>query len=268
MKKNTYDKVVYHDLEDKTVFITGANRGIGKHLCEAFLRNNCRVICVYRKTKPVFSLGKVTKHEPILLKADINDIEKIASFVDAFTSSGNSCNIIINNAGLYNNIPLMECTQQDWCETIDTNLKSMFFLSQLFARQMKKNRKGGVIINAASFTTTMPSVGYGLYSISKGAIFQMTKCIAAEWAPYNIRANTFSPGIVKTRMTAQAIENHRDEVLGAICMNRTGTFEEINNGVLFLASDASSYITGQNLNINGGKFIVQNPHAAWNNQSV
>ena len=253
----------YVDLNGKTVVITGANRGIGKHLAESFLRNGCTVVCVCRRTKPKLALRACRQGKCVILKANVNDLPTLSTWAKEWTSSGKTLDVLINNAGLYTSKPLINCDADDWELTVSTNLKASFFLGQLFARHMKKNKKGGVIINAGSFTSTLGSVNYGLYSITKMAIVQMTRCMAAEWAPYKIRVNAFSPGIVKTRMTAPAIEANKERVLGAISMNRTGKLEEVSNGVLFLASEASSYITGQNLNINGGKFIVQDPDTAW-----
>jgi len=254
---------VFPDLKGKTVVVTGANRGIGKAVCEAFMHNGARVVCLYRRTKPVFSAEKRAGATPEFLKADVNDIETIAAWTREFTKAGNKLDVLVNNAGLYIRKPMLECSEQDWAETIDTNLKSMFFISQDFASHLKKGKRGGVIINAASFTATMGSAGYALYSITKAAIAQMTRCMAAEWAPHNIRVNAFSPGITTTRMTEPMLKHNEAAVLAPISMNRVGTLEEVSNGVLFLASGAASYITGQNLNINGGKFTVQNPHAPW-----
>lgn len=254
---------VYPDLDGKTVVITGSNRGIGKNLAETFIRNNCQLVCMYRRTAPVFGENIGGNFDPIMLKADVNDIETIAAWVNKFTNDGNELDVLINNAGLYIKKALIDIGVNDWHETMDTNLKSTFFISQMFSKHMKKKGRGGVIINASSFTATIPSANYGLYSISKAAIAHLTRCMAAEWAPYNIRVNAFSPGIVKTRMTSPALNQNECEVLKAISMRRTGTLQEISNVVLFLASEASSYITGQNINVNGGKFAVQNPHSAW-----
>ena len=259
---------IYLDLKGKTVVVTGANRGIGKAVCQAFMRNGSQVVCVYRKTRPDFSAGACGGPAPLFLQADVRDVETISRWAQEYTEAGNRLDILINNAGVYIPKPLLDCDDRDWCETIHTNLKSMLFISQTFARQMKADKGGGVIINAASFTATMGSAGYALYSISKVAIVEMTRCMAAEWAPYHIRVNAFSPGIARTRMTEPMLKENEAAVLAPIAMNRVGTVEEVSNVVLFLASQVSSYITGQNLNINGGKFIVQNPHAPWERQEA
>lgn len=263
MSKNS--TAAYPDLVGRTVVITGANRGIGKHLAESFLRNDCQVICIYRRSKPKLSARVCRSHKPVLLKADVLDLKTISVWADEWNASGKTLDVLVNNAGLFIPKPLLTCDRHDWDETINTNLRASFFLAQLFARHMKKTKTRGVIINAASFAATMASVNYGIYAISKAAIVQMTKCMAAEWAPYGIRVNAFSPGIVKTKMTAHMLKQNEPKVLAAISMNRIGSLAEVSNGVLFLASDASSYIIGQNLNINGGKFIVQDPATPWTN---
>lgn len=244
----------FNDLQDKQVFITGANRGIGKAIADEFLKVGSKVIALYKETKPELS-GKV-----IYVKANINDIIKIKKWLSQYEKK-NKIDILINNAGIYPETDLLKVTSKEWDHLMDTNLKSTFFLTQLFAQHMKKNNSG-IIINAGSFASKFPSAYTGLYAASKAAIDILTRTMAAEWAPYNIRVNAYSPGVIKTDMTKpKRIKNPK--MVETISQNRFGDPVEVAKVVIFLASDASSYITGTCLDINGGKFIVQNPETPW-----
>lgn len=120
---------------------------------------------------------------------------------------------------------------------------------------------GGVIINASSFAVKLPLPGYSVYAASKAALLSITKSMAAEWAPYDIRVNAYAPGIIETGMTRDAILKNKDKMLKDISLNRFGAPSEIADGVLFLASRSASYITGVEMDISGGKFLNQNPGA-------
>ena len=126
---------------------------------------------------------------------------------------------------------------------------------------MKKHRKG-VIINASSFAAFIPSIGSGIYAASKAAVNSLTKSMAAEWAPYGIRVNSYCPGVIATNMTEDLIAKKREKLAESIALSRFGNPEEIAQLVLFLCSDAASYITGANIEITGGKLIVQNQYDA------
>ncbi|NJM62223.1 MAG: SDR family oxidoreductase [Oscillatoriales cyanobacterium RU_3_3] len=254
--------IKYPDLVDRTVVITGSNRGIGETIVQAFLSNQCRVVAVYRQDTPFISLPDIAGDRLILLQADIGDRAAFTNWLTEFESSGNRADILVNNAGVLKNTPLIECDENDWHYIMDINLKHTFFLSQLFARHMKKNG-GGVIINASSFAAKIAAGNCGIYAASKSALQMLTKCMAAEWAPFGIRVNGFMPGMIPTRMSAPAIDRKQEQLINDISLHRFGTTEEIANGVLFLASNAASYITGTDLEISGGKFLIQDPESPW-----
>ena len=248
----------YSDLKDKYAVITGANSGIGRGLCKAFLENGCRVIAVYREAKPDF----LRQSNLSLLRADIRETEIFSLWLRDLEQEGRKVEILVNNAGVYLDKPLLNCDENDWVHIMDTNLRATFFLAQVFARHMKKNTSG-IIVNASSFAAEIPSTDSGLYAASKAALKSLTKVMAAEWAPYNIRVNSYSPGVISSRMTEPVIEKKGDKLIDAISMRRIGKIEEVASVVLFLASSASSYITGEDINITGGKLITQNPEQAW-----
>lgn len=252
----------YPDLKNKTVVITGASGGIGRGLCRAFLACHSRVILVYRNEKPDFSISRKQQKRIVFLQADITELDTVSFWLKDFYKQGVQVDILINNAGVNLSRPLIECDERDWEFIINTNLKATFFFSQLFARYMKK-KSSGVIINATSFASNIPSAFGGLYAASKAALRILTKCMAAEWAPYGIRVNAFSPGVIPTKMTKPAIMQRKEQLVNAISMRRFGNIKEVANAVLFLASCASSYITGIDLEISGGKFLIQDPVTPW-----
>ena len=258
------NKVRYQDLKGKTILITGANRGIGKSIAENFMANQCRVIALFRSTPPKFDKSILkTSIEPEYLHSDIQNIEKMKSWLNSIERKGQSIDILVNNAAVYKDQKLMDTNEESWDRIMDINLKSTFFLSQLVAKHMKNNG-GGVIVNAASFAVNIASLNFAVYAASKAALVSLTQTMAAEYAPHNIRVNAFSPGVIKTNMTNSSIEKNSQKLLAAISLNRFGEVEEVAKVVLFLASEQSSYITGINLDISGGKLIVQNPSLAWN----
>jgi len=122
----------------------------------------------------------------------------------------------------------------------------------------------GVILNASSFAALIPAYPYGLYSLSKAALISMTKSMAAEFAPWNIRVNAYVPGLIATDMNAETIEKNGDVALAQIALLRAGSVEEVAAPVVFLASSKASYISGAALEISGGKFAVQHPKGTWN----
>jgi 3-oxoacyl-[acyl-carrier protein] reductase len=247
----------YPDLEGKSVVITGAAKGIGKSIAEAFISNECKVIAMYRSTPPDFDKAIMKQGpEPDLLKLDIQDIESAKEWMGCIDDDHQSIDVLVNNAGINNPHELIEVGTDEWDRLFSVNTRATFFLSQLFAKHMSC-RNGGVIINATSFAAKLPSLRYGVYAASKAALLSLTKSMAAEWAEFNIRVNAYSPGVILTDMTSPTIGKNKDMLLSQISQGAFGMPHDVANSVLFLASNASSYITGSEIDISGGKFIVQ-----------
>lgn len=244
------------DLKGKTVFITGASKGIGKAVAEEFLRNECKVISLSRSNPNMDS--------PLhaYMEGDISDFGKVSEWLENFEKTNGKVDVLINNAAVCNPVPLTDVDENHWDDIMRVNAKALFFVSQAFAKHMKKNGHG-VIINAASFAVHLASMGYGIYAGSKSLVSSLTKSMAAEWAPFGIRVLSYSPGVVKTDMTAPAIAKNKENMLDDIALKRFGEAREVAPAIAFLASDKASYITGINLDIHGGKFSIQNPDAAW-----
>ena len=249
----------YPDLRGKHVLVTGAAQGIGLGLVSAFLDQGCEVTTIVRSK---FAIDHPAAHAVTVVTADIQDLTPIADWLATHEKSGGRVDVLVNNAGSIVKKELIDTTPDEFDAVFGVNTKSTFFLSQMIARHMR-TRGGGVILNNASYAVTLASIQYGAYAASKSAIVALTRSMAAEWAPFGIRVNAFSPGVIRTRMTEPALAQRHDEMMGQIALARTGTVDEVADVVLFLASDASRYMTGVNLDITGGKLIVQNPGSAW-----
>jgi 3-oxoacyl-[acyl-carrier protein] reductase len=249
---------MYSDLADKTVVITGASRGIGAGLVGAFRDQGSRVIAVTRGT---FERDGVEHFE-----CDIRDIARLDERMKRMEAEGERVDVLVNNAGVFATGDLINVPAADFDLIFDVNLRATFLWCQRVAQHMR-SCGGGVIINAASYAARMALVSGGAYAASKAAVVSFTASMAAEWAPFGIRVNAFSPGIIPTDMTAAAIARDEAGLVDAIALRRLGTVEEVARVVLFLASDASSYITGENIHITGGKLTVQNPGRAWTTSS-
>jgi NAD(P)-dependent dehydrogenase (short-subunit alcohol dehydrogenase family) len=243
------------DFHGKNVVITGASRGIGLAMAESFAESGANVMDLSRS-------GNDRKSVPGIyhVDMDVTDIRALEKWISKFGSK-NKIDIWVNNAGVYTQSLLLDVSEKEWNNTFDTNLKSMFFASVAAARHMKANSKG-IIVNAASFAAKIPSVGSGVYAATKAAVVSMTKSMAAEWARFGIRVNSYSPGVILTDMTKEVVKKGKGK--DKIALARYGNPDEVANAVMFLCSDSSSYITGANLEITGGKFIVQNQDSGMN----
>ena len=253
---------MYLDLKGKTVVVTGASAGLGQRIAQRFLEAGSRVVMVGRSV--ITWLTDTDRDNCEHIQCDIRDIKPVKHWLDEWEQAGKSVNVHVNNAGVIEEGALLDYSQDAWDSTFEVNLRATFRLCQMFAKHMR-GKEGCSIVNAASYAATLPAAYSGVYAASKAALVSLTKSMAAEWAPYGIRVNAYSPGVVRTPMTESKLEKHETEMLQGISLNRLGTADEIANVVLFLSSSASAYITGANIDVSGGKLIIQNPRAAWTN---
>jgi len=244
--------------KNKTVLITGTSKGIGKALTEYFLKEGAVVVAVSRG-KATFSPG-IDASKLIILEADIKDRDCLREKLNELKLD---VDILINNAGIICYEKLLDISRSQLEEVLDVNVVSTFLLSQMIAQRIIREKRQGVIINTLSFASQIPSVGSGVYAASKAALTSLTKTMAAEWAPYGIRVNGYSPGVIETDMTLPAIEKNKEQMVNNIALHTIGSTEQMTSIVAFLASEDSAYMTGVNLDASGGKFIVQNAEAAW-----
>jgi 3-oxoacyl-[acyl-carrier protein] reductase len=242
-------------LEGKVALITGASRGIGKGIAEAFAKNGANVVFTYLSSvekgealeKELAAFGIKAKG----YRSDAGDFKAADELVTAVCADFGTVDVLVNNAGITRDTLLMRMSEQQWDEVMHANLKSVFNLTKAVQRPMLKQRKGS-IINMSSVVGVKGNAGQSNYAASKAGIIGFTKSIALELGSRNIRSNAIAPGFIETEMTAaldpKVVQSWKD----AIPLKRGGSVEDVANLTVFLASDMSSYITGQVINVCGG----------------
>lgn len=250
---------MYGDLKGKIAIITGARRGMGRSHALALAKAGTKVVVSdisLDDCQKVVNEIKKNRGEATAIKCDVTKKEEVEEMVKRAIERWGKIDILVNNAGICQFKPFLEMSEEDWNRTLDINLKGYFLCAQTAAKEMIK-RKSGVIINIASIAMGQAGVGFPAlvhYCASKGGIVAMTEAMALELAPFNIRVNAISPGAIETPMVdpLKADPKMMEGTLAKIPMHRIGKPEEVSNLVLFLASDASSYMTGTDVVIDGG----------------
>ena len=242
-------------LEGKIALITGASRGIGRGIALKFAEHGANVAFTYLSSvekgqeleKELEAFGIKAKG----YRSDAADFQAAEELVNAVIADFNSVDVLVNNAGITRDTLLMRMTEQQWDEVMNANLKSVFNLTKAVTKPMLKQRKGS-IINMSSVVGVKGNAGQSNYAASKAGIIGFTKSIALELGSRNIRSNAIAPGFIETEMTAaldqKVVEGWRD----SIPLKRGGTVDDVANATVFLASDMSTYITGQVINVCGG----------------
>ncbi len=245
-----------YNFKGKTVAITGSSRGLGKEIALIFGRTGANVILISRNLDKLNRVAEEIKSEggsALPLPADVTDRDSVEAFVERACSEYGRIDILINNAGVIYRSPAVEMPEEDWDETININLKGTFLCSQAAGKKMVENG-AGKIINIASDKAFVGFPGRAAYCASKGGIVMLTKALAVEWAPYNVQVNAVAPTYVETEMTRDILndpEKYR-EIVKTIPMNRVSKPHELFGAILLLASNASSFITGHTLMVDGG----------------
>jgi len=240
------------DLTGKTAVITGASRGIGKAIAEKLHKAGAKVILIARNEEKLKELSEILGNCPYF-PLDITDRQKIAETFKTIQKEYD-IDILVNNAGITRDNILMMMKEEEIDKVIDTNLKSLFFITKQVVRKMLKKRNGR-IINITSVIGLMGNAGQSNYAASKAGIIGFTKSLAKEIGSRNITVNAIAPGFIETDMTKDLPDENKNAMLESIPLKRTGTPEDIANAVVFLASDLASYITGTVLNVSGGMYM-------------
>ena len=242
-------------LEGKNAIITGGSRGIGKGIAEVFAKHGANVAFTYASSanaaneleKELSSLGVKAKG----YKSNAANYEEAQELIKQVAEEFGAIDIVINNAGITKDNLLMRMTEEDFDAVIDVNLKSVFNMTKAVQRTMLKQRSGS-IINMSSVVGVKGNAGQSNYAASKAGIIGFSKSMALELGSRNIRTNVIAPGFIETEMTEKLDEKTVEGWRESIPLKRGGTPEDIANACVFLASDLSSYVTGQVLQVNGG----------------
>jgi len=242
-------------LEGKTAIITGAARGIGKAIAICFAQEGCNIaftdLIIDDDVKATEAEIAATGVKVIGYASNAALFDETHTVVNQILSDFGSVDILVNNAGITRDGLMMRMSEQQWDMVINVNLKSAYNFIHALTPVMMKQRSGS-IINISSVVGIHGNAGQSNYSASKAGIIGLTKSIARELGPRGIRANVIAPGFIITEMTHKLSEELRDEWIKQIPLKRGGTTEDVANTALFFASDLSSYITGQVIQVDGG----------------
>ena len=250
-------------LEDKVVIVTGAGRGIGRTIALDAFSSGARVAAGSRTVGELESLAEdiaAMGGELFFHRLDVVDVESIQEFVDRVVGHFGRIDVLVNNAGYNKLAPALDYDEELFDTIVDANLKSVFFCSQIVARQMIAQGGGGSIVNISSQAGVVGAPERGPYSGAKAGVNNLSRTLAAEWAPHQIRVNAVAPTVTRTPLAEQAMKDSQafaDAVKTKnLLRGNLAEPEEISGPVIFLASDAASMITGHVLVVDGGWTIV------------
>jgi len=244
------------DLTGKVALVTGASRGLGRSMASALAGAGADLVVTSRRLADVEAVGRDLARcgRTILpLEMEVTRQEAVREAVRTAVARLGKIDVLVNNAGINIRKPVLELTEDDWDQTLDTNLKGCFFVAREVGRHMVE-RKSGSIVNIASMMASVVHADRAAYASSKGGLVQLTKVLAVEWAPSNVRVNAVCPGPFLTELN-RPILGDPEKVkyfMDRLPMKRFGNPEELGGTVIFLASEASSYITGTTIYIDGG----------------
>lgn len=246
-------------LNDKLAVVTGAGRGIGRALSIGLAEAGADVVLLSRTRNDLEDVAsEIDKlgRKAYIIPTDITSREEIRKAIAYIEDQKRSIDILINNAGMNIRSTALEVTDQEWQTIMDTNLKSAFMMSQETGKHMKE-KKQGKIINIASVAGHVALRTGVVYASTKAAMIQMTKVLAMEWGKYNINVNSIGPWYFKTPLTAELLQNEEyvNDILAVTPLKRIGELEELVGPAVFLSSDASNYVTGQTIYVDGGMTI-------------
>ncbi|MEE2784226.1 MAG: SDR family oxidoreductase [Pseudomonadota bacterium] len=246
------------DLTGKVIAITGASSGFGHHFAGVLAAHGASVILgARRKEKLIDRVDEITKNggKAFASRLDVRDTDSVQAFVDLAFDQFGSLDVVINNAGVEAGAKTYTMIdEQDWDYVLDTNLKSAWIVSKYYSEQVvARKQDGGNIIMISSITDTRTIKGQFPYAVSKGGLTRMTEVMALEAARYNIRVNALAPGYILTDVSRILLESEQSpEFMKGIPMRRYGEFDDLDGPILLLVSDASRYMTGSTLTVDGG----------------
>ena len=245
------------ELKGKIALVTGAAQGIGRAIALLLAQKGADIVIsdinlekAEEMAKEIEALGR----KAMAIKVDVANTNDVERMVEAILERFGQIDILVNNAGIAKDKLILRMTEEDWDSVLNVNLKGTFNCTKAVIKHMSKQRKGK-IVNIASVVGEMGNVGQANYSASKAGVIGFTKTIAREFAQRGINVNAIAPGYIETPMTEALPEKVKEELRRMIPMERLGRPEDVAQAVLFLVSEATSYITGQVLNVHGGIYM-------------
>jgi len=248
------------DLSGKVALVTGASSGFGNHFARVLAEAGAKVVVGARREDKLQALVaeiKASGDEALAVAMDVTQVDSVAAAFDAAEQTFGTVNVLINNAGVAAPKMVHKTSEADWDFVVDTNLKGAWIVAAEAARRMAGAGNGGSIVNISSVLGLATSLGHGVYSASKAGVIQLTKHMALELADKNIRVNAICPGYFKTEMNGEYFESEAGKkYISSTTAKRLGEMREMNAPLLLLASDASSFINGVALPIDGGHLLM------------
>lgn len=245
------------DFTGKTVLVTGSGSGIGKAIALLLAARGADIAVndispedTASTAREIESIGR----KSVACVCNVAVQSEVLNMFEQVKSTFDKIDILVNNAGITRDGFLLKMTEEQWDQVIDVNLKGVFNCCK-FGATMMSEQQYGKIVNIASASAQMGNIGQANYAASKGGVISLTKTLAKELARFNINVNAVAPGFIETQMTTAVPDKVRQHLIGQIPLARAGKPEDIANTVAFLASDLSSYITGQIISCNGGMYL-------------
>lgn len=243
-------------LDGKVAVVTGSATGLGQGIALGLAEAGADIAGVYNRRPPTETQARIEKlgRKFLGIRADLVSIEPIPAIVEKTVARFGHLDILVNNAGIIRRSPSIEYTEKDWDEVMSVNLKSVFFLCQAAARQFVKQGSGGKIVNIASLLSFQGGILIPPYTASKSGLSGITKLLANEWAKENINVNAIAPGYMETDAAMPLLKDpvRSKSLIARIPAGRWGQPEDLQGLAVFLASDASSYVNGFTIAVDGG----------------
>ena len=244
------------DLSGKVALITGASSGLGKHFAKTLSSNGAITILAARRVEEMEKLQSELENDSFIINLDVTSKESVNSLKDEIENTIGRLDIVINNAGISDPVRFKDISEDSWLSILETNLNGAFRIAKMATDIMLKNKDGGSIINIASILAKRVGLNLASYASAKAALVQLTKSMALELARSNIRVNALAPGYILTEINQDFFDTEEgQEYISKIPMKRLGLESELDGALLLLASDASSFMTGSVITVDGGHVI-------------